>query len=134
MAYEQLAKPGTVTGNAIVEGAISSNSLSSNTLFFIKPTAVIIQSAVEVVETTGDIDTERVFENGRLKGLSSADNDGNSNASCSLSFYPHSGRKISGTVVFSQVDIEWARKSPYVGVNISGYFTSVDFTGSNEES
>ena len=153
MAYEQLAKPGTVTGNAIVEGAISSNSLSSNTLFFIKPTAVIIQSAVEVVETTGDIDTERVFENGRLaatqfqvqgymvadsavslKGLSSADNDGNSNASCTLSFYPHSGRKISGTVVFSQVDIEWARKSPYVGVNISGYFTSVDFTGSNEES
>ena len=153
MAYEQLAKPGTVTGNAIVEGAISSDGLASSKIFVIKPTSVVIQSQVEVVDVTGDIDTKRVYENGRLaatqfqvqgymvgdsavslSGLSSVNNNGNDNASCSLNFYPHSGRKIGGTVVFSQGDIQWARNSPYVAVNISGYFTDVDFTGSNEES
>tara|TARA_X000001382_G_scaffold15843_2_gene10070 strand:+ start:738 stop:1199 length:462 start_codon:yes stop_codon:yes gene_type:complete len=153
MAYEQLAKPGTVTGNAIVEGAISSDGTAASKIFFIKPTAVVIQSQVEVVDVTGDIDTKRVFENGRLaatqfqvqgymvadsaislSGLSSENNNGNSNANCELNFYPHSGRKVGGTVVFSQIDMQWARNSPYVAVNISGYFTDVDFTNSSEES
>ncbi len=153
MAYEQLAKPGTVTGNAIVEGAISSDGTAANKIFHIKTVAVSIKSQVEVVEVTGDIDTERVYENGRLaatqfqiqgymvadsavklSNLASDSNNGNSNANCSLTFYPHSGRAVGGTVVFGAVELQWARNSPYVAVNVTGVFTSVDFTNPSEES
>lgn len=152
MAHELLAKPGTVTSNSIVEGAISYDSGASNKLFIIKAAAVQISSKVDVVEVTGADDIERIYEQGRfaatqfqiqgymvsdsainISNLVHADNDGNANANCFLTFYPHSGRRINGPVVFRSIDIQWSRNSPYVAVTIEGVFTKVDFTQASEE-
>jgi hypothetical protein len=155
MTFEPLAKPGTLTGNSIVEGCISSNADASNVLFFIKPVAVQISSEVEVVEITGDGDSTRIYDHGgmassrfqisgymvadtavkliNLPKTGSAGND-NANTNCTLTFRPHSsGRKIGGAVIFSSVEMQWAKNSPYVGVNISGVFTDNDFAASTEE-
>ena len=152
MPHELLAKPGTVTSNAIVEGAISYDSAESNILFVVKAAAVQISSRVDVVEVTGADDTERIYEQGRfaatqfqiqgymvadsaieISNLVNANNDGNTNSNCSLTFRPHSSRLISGPVVFSGIEIQWARNAPYVAVSISGNFTKVDFTAGSEE-
>ena len=66
MPHELLAKPGTVTSNSIVEGAISYDSSASNILFVVKAAAVQISSRVDVVEVTGADDTERIYEQGRF--------------------------------------------------------------------
>jgi len=152
MPHELLAKPGTVTSNSVVEGAISYDGGAANKLFFIKAATVQISSAVEVVEVTGADDTERIYEQGRfsatqfeiggymvadiavkISNLVSEDNDGNTNSNCSLTLYPHAGRRITGTVVFESIDMQWARNSPYVGVRVRGRFTKVDFTNVSEE-
>ena len=152
MPHELLAKPGTVTNNAIVEGAISIDAGASDILFVVKAAAVQISSEVEVVEVTGADDNERIFEQGRfastqfqiqgymvsdsainIKNLVSSNNDGNTNSNCKLVFRPHSGRKLEGTVVFRGIDISWSRNSPFVGVTMTGMFTKVDFTASAEE-
>jgi len=152
MPHELLAKPGTVTANSIVEGAISYDSSESNKLFIIKAATVQISSAVDVVEVTGADDTERIYEQGRfaatqfqiggymvgdsavlISNLVHEDNDGNQNANCKLTFRPSSSRRIVGPVVFERIDIQWGRNSPYVAVSISGRFTKVDFVDPSEE-
>ena len=152
MPHELLAKPGTVTSNSIVEGVISYDSAESNILFVVKAAAVQISSAVDVVEVTGADDSERIYEQGRfaatqfriegymvsdsainIKNLVSANNDGNENTNCKLTFRPHSGRLIGGPVVFRSIEIQWARNSPYVAVTMAGVFTAVDFTGGSAE-
>ena len=152
MPHELLAKPGTVTSDSIVEGAISYDSAEANILFVIKAASVQISSKVDVVEVTGADDIERIYEQGRfaatqfqiqgymvsdsavlISNLVSANNDGNTNANCALTFRPHSGRRLYGPVVFSGIDIQWARNSPYVAVTVSGVFTKVDFSQGSEE-
>lgn len=152
MAHELLAKPGTLTANSVVEGAISYDKDAANILFVIKAAAVRISSAVDVVEVTGADDTERIYEQGQLAAtqfeiqgymvadsaveinkLSNANNDGNANANCTLTFRPGNSRLMSGPVVFRSIDIQWARNSPYVAVTMNGVFTAVDFTESTEE-
>jgi len=152
MPHELLAKPGTVTANSVVEGAISYDSSEPNKLFVIKASTVQISSSVEVVEVTGADDIERIYEQGRfaatlfeiagymvadsairISNLVSSSNDGNTNSNCVLTFYPHSGRRLSGPVVFESVDIQWSRDSAFVAARVRGRFTKVDFTSASEE-
>ena len=155
MSYEPLAKPGTVTANSVVVGVVSSDAGASNVLFFIKPTAVQIRSEVEIVEVTGDADSTRVYDHGGMAASSfqisgymvadkavmlsnlpksgSAGNDGNQNTNCTLKFYATPSRLIGGKVIFQSIDVQWAKNSPFVAVNISGVFTDNDFAAATEE-
>lgn len=146
--YNSLAKPGTVsdvfissTGNGI------GNDDAAATKIRIKAETFAIAFAVQVVETTGDGDTEATYDHGsmlrariQIGGYAFSENViGLTNMTVSNTYtagainaagnggylmtvkYHGSTRSISGRLMIESASMNFSKKSPLVALQLTGY-------------
>jgi hypothetical protein len=132
MSNAALARPGTVTGSAIV--TIGGNK------FKIHTQSVEIQIQNKMNEVTGEAHVTPHFQHGGMTYVSfrctgfvmSGTNDKigvedladpANNKDALITFVMHTGKTIVGKAVFSGVNIAYGRNTPHVQVALSGVFT-----------
>jgi hypothetical protein len=140
-----VAKPGTI-GAALISKYTDSNGFGNDDTAFnkvlVKTETVQIAAGVQVIETTGDGDTEAKYDHGSLLrvrftltgyalandviGLQELESDTVSNAEGNGDYlmefkYHGSTRSISGRAMIESIAISYTKKSPVVALQMSGY-------------
>jgi hypothetical protein len=150
MPTPELAKPIQHTGG-ITSGSILHTSAGEFTL---KVISCQVQFGVNIADITGATDVVAKFEhNGLTTGQfqvsgyavggdpiqlanlqSFTNNDGNQESDAtSLTLNYGANRSIVGTIVLENIALSFNRTSAYVGLTMSGRYTSVEFGGSGLE-